>query len=323
MPGALPSVVVLDDWEHSLARLVDWPEIRRHADVTIHSQPLQGEALLQAMGGAQCVVLFRDRTPVDAQLLARLPALRQIISTGTRNQKLDSEAARARGIEVRFTEWGPSKASTTEMAWSLILGCARRLPQLQLQPGRSAWRREDAFELLPRVLEGKTLGLVGLGQIGQRVAAVGRAFGMEVLTWSPNMTPERAAPHGARAVSLDALLRSSQVVSLHLVPSGATRHLLGAENLAKLQKEAILVNTSRAELIDMPALVQALQARTIGMAGLDVFEHEPLAPDHPLLALDNVLLTSHYGFVCKEVLSTFAAGVTAGLLEFLEPATVQ
>lgn len=323
MTGARPKVVVLDDWEQALVRLVDWSEIRQHADVSIHSQHLEGAALLDALRDAQCLVLFRDRTPVDAQLLDQLPQLRQIISTGTRNQKLDSEAARARGIEVRFTEWGPSKASTTEMAWSLILACARRLPQVQLQPGQTRWRRPDAFELLPRVLDGKTLGLIGLGQIGQRMAAVGRAFGMQVLTWSPNMTPERAAPHGARAVGLDELLRSAQVVSLHLVPSPATRGLLGAGNLAKLGRDAILVNTSRAELIDMPALVQALQARAIAMAGLDVFEHEPLDPAHPLLALDNVVLTSHYGFICQEVLATFAAGVDAGLREFLAPATAQ
>ncbi|WP_159912037.1 D-2-hydroxyacid dehydrogenase family protein [Pantoea sp. 18069] len=317
MAGALPGVVVLDDWENSLANLVDWSEITPRAEVTIHRQHLEGADLLRALKDARCLVLFRDRTVVDRALLAQLPHLEQIISTGSRNQKLDGDAAKEFGIGVGFTEWGPSKASTCEMAWSLILSCARRLPQLQLQPTQPHWRRPDAFDVLPQVLAGKTLGLVGLGQIGQRMAAVGQAFGMQVVTWSPNMTPERASAHGVEAVALDELLATSHVISLHLVPSAATRHLLNAETIARMGRDAILVNTSRAELVHMPALVDALRSRKIGFAGLDVFEQEPLPADHPLLALDNVLLTPHYGFICREVLATFASGLGKNLATWL------
>ncbi|WP_051237205.1 D-2-hydroxyacid dehydrogenase family protein [Ottowia thiooxydans] len=317
MTDARPRVVVLDDWEGALARLTDWTAIESRAEVTIHGVHLEGPDLIHALKDAECVVLFRDRTPVNSELLAALPRLQRIISTGTRNQKLDVEAAAQRGIDVRFTEWGPSKASTCEMTWSLILACARRLPQLQIRAGQSDWRRPDAIEHLPQVLAGKTLGLIGLGQIGQRVAAVGQALGMDVVTWSPNMTPERAKACGVTSVTLNDLLGSAHVVSLHLVPSPATRHLLNAETLALMSRDSILVNTSRAELIDMPALVTALQQGRLGFAGLDVFEQEPLPLAHPLRALDNALLTSHYGFICKEVLQTFAANVQAHLEEWL------
>ena len=315
-----PRIVVLDDWENALGRFVDWPALQARASVTVHNQPLQGSALVQALADAECVVLFRDRTPVDRALLEQLPRLRQIVCTGSRNQKLDAQAVQERGIGLCFTEWGPSKASTCEMTWSLILACARRLTQIQLQPAQPHWRRPDAIEWLPQVLTGKRLGLIGLGQIGQRVAAVGQAFGMEVVTWSPNMTAERAQAHGARAVSLDELLSTSQVVSLHLVPSPATRHVIDARALARMGRDTIVVNTSRAELIDMPALVAALQERRIGCAGLDVFEQEPLPPGHPLLALDNALLTPHYGFICQEVLQAFAGGVQAHLEKWLDAA---
>ncbi|WP_057092697.1 D-2-hydroxyacid dehydrogenase family protein [Comamonas thiooxydans] len=322
MTTTTPRIVVLDDWENSLANLVDWPEIKSRAQVTIYNRHLEGAELVDALYGAQCVVLFRDRTPFGRELLTQLPNLQHIVSTGSRNQKLDREAAVERGIAIDFTEWGPSKASTCEMTWSLILSCARRLTQLQLTPAQTHWRRPDAFDLLPQVLSGKTLGLIGLGQIGQRVAAVGKAFGMKVVTWSPNMTPERAQEHGVEASGLEELLEQAHVVSLHLVPSPTTKQLINEQTLAKISKSAILVNTSRAELIDMPALVRALQEKRIGYAGLDVFDQEPLAADHPLMALDNVTLTSHYGFICKEVLETFAVGVRANLLGWLASVSI-
>ncbi|MBH1964848.1 MAG: D-2-hydroxyacid dehydrogenase family protein [Comamonadaceae bacterium] len=317
MTFARPRVVVLDDWEGALAGFTDWAAIESRAEVTIHGMHLEGPDLIHALKDAECVVLFRDRTPFSRDLLASLPRLRMIISTGTRNQKLDVQAAAQLGIEVRFTEWGPSKASTCEMTWSLILACARRLPQLQIRNAQTDWRRADAMDHLPQVLAGKTLGLIGLGQIGQRVATVGQALGMDVVTWSPNMTAARAEACGVTSVPLNDLLRNAHVVSLHLVPSPATRHVLNAQTLALMGREAILVNTSRAELIDMPALVTALQQGRLGFAGLDVFEQEPLPLTHPLRALDNALLTSHYGFICKEVLQTFATNVQAHLEEWL------
>ncbi|OZI26472.1 hydroxyacid dehydrogenase [Bordetella genomosp. 9] len=308
-----PKVVVLDDWENALRERVDWKAIGERADVAIHNTMLRGEALMAALRGVQCVVLIRDRTPMPAELLRQLPDLRHILFTGTRNTKLDLHAALAQDIVVSHTEWGPSKASTCEMTWSLILAAARGIPGLNLTPERSAWRDPSRVAFLPPVLHGQRLGLVGLGQIGQRVAAVGKALGMEVVTWSPHMTAERAAEHGALSVSLEDLLSTSRVVSLHLVPSAPTRQLLNRERLALMRPDSILVNTSRADLMDTEALVDALRAGRPGFGAFDVFDAEPLPQGHPLLGLKNVLLTPHYGFVAEPVFQEFARGVRGNL----------
>jgi phosphoglycerate dehydrogenase-like enzyme len=304
-----PSIVVLDDWENGLRERVDWNDVRKHAGVTLHNTMLRGQDLLDALQRAQCVVLIRDRTPMGRDLMQRLPQLRHIVFTGTRNKTLDLRAAQDLGIQVSHTEWGPSKASTCEMAWSLILAAARRLPQLMLTPSRAVWRDPAAVSFLPEVLHGRRLGLVGLGQIGQRVAAVGRALGMEVAAWSPHMTPGRAQEHGAVSVGLDELLSTSHVVSLHLVPAEGTRRLLNRERLGLMRPDSLLVNTSRAELVDTDALVHALQAGRPGFGAFDVFDEEPLTQGNPLLLLPNVLLTPHYGFVSAPVFAEFARGV--------------
>lgn len=312
-----PSIVVLDDWENGMRDLIDWSAIRARAEVTLHNTVLRGEALEAALREADCVVLMRDRTPVTRELLERLPALRHIVFTGTRNNKLDIAAAQSRGVLVSHTEWGPSKASTCEMTWTLILGATRGLTRLAMTAAHPVWREPDAAGFLPEVLHGKRLGLIGLGQIGQRVAAVGRAFGMEILTWSPHMTPERAAEQGAVSVGLDELLSASDVVSLHLVASAETRRLLNRERLALMRPDSILVNTSRADLVDGPALVEALMAGRPGFAAIDVYDEEPLPASHPLLSLPNVLLTPHYGFVSRQVYVNFARGVQANLEAWL------
>jgi phosphoglycerate dehydrogenase-like enzyme len=261
-------------------------------------------------------VLVRDRTPVDAALLAALPKLRYLVFTGTRNTTLDLAALAARNIPVSHTEWGPSKDSTCEMTWSLILAATRQLEQQTALLRRGQWR-PDAAVPLAGVLHGQTLGLIGLGEIGGRVAQVGRALGMNVITWSPRMTPERAAEHGATAVSLEDLLASAQVVSLHLVPTPATRHLLNAERLALMRPDSLLVNTSRSALVDGAALVKALEKGRPGFAALDVFDVEPLPLNDPLRQLPNVLLTPHLGFVAEPVFQRFAAGVTQCLQAWL------
>jgi phosphoglycerate dehydrogenase-like enzyme len=308
-----PKIVVLDDWENGLRERVDWKPIGERADVVVHNTMLRGDALLDALRGAQCVVLIRDRTPMPGELLRQLPDLHHIVFTGTRNTKLDLKAAVEQGILVSHTEWGPSKASTCEMTWSLILAAARGIPDLMLTSSRNVWREPARVAFLPPVLHGQRLGLVGLGQIGQRVAAVGRALGMEVVTWSPNMTTERAAEHGAVSVSLEELLGTSRVVSLHLVPSPPTRRLLNRERLALMREDSILVNTSRADLVDTDALVEALRARRPAYGAFDVFDEEPLPAGHPLLSLPNVLATPHYGFVAEPVFQEFARGVQRNL----------
>lgn len=316
MSSTRPKIVVLDDWENAMRDLVDWERIRHKADVQIHSQHLVGSDLDGALAGANVLVLLRERTAVDAALIRSLPTLQRIVFTGARNRTLDGEAAKAARIDVVNTRGGPSKANTCELTWALLLGAKQRLLHIALRRDRTQWR--EAETPLAMTLEGKRLGLIGLGDIGQRVGAVGRAFGMEIVTWSPHMTAERAAQHNATHLPLEDLLATSDVVSIHLVPSASTRHLLNADRLALMQPHSVLVNTSRAELIDTDALVQALAAGRPGFAALDVFDEEPLAADHPLISLPNVLLTPHHGFVCKEVMEAFAQDVEQHLVEFLE-----
>jgi phosphoglycerate dehydrogenase-like enzyme len=309
-----PRIVVLDDYERALRRLADWSEIDRRADVEINHDPLRGSALHSALLDADAIVLVRDRTPLRADLIERLPKLRYVIFTGARNTALDTAALAARGIPISHTAWGPSKESTCELTWALILAASKRLEAKFAVMRAGDWRDEQP---LPGVLGGERIGLIGLGEIGGRVARVAGAFGMQVVVWSPRMTPERAADKGATAVALEELLSTSKVVSLHLVPTDQTRWLLNAEQLARMREDAILVNTSRSALIEMPSLLAALRAGRPAMAALDVYDEEPLAPDHPLRSLPNVVLTPHIGFVAQPVFEAFARGVTECLQAWL------
>lgn len=317
-PGQ-PRIVVLDDSERAMRRLADWRAIDAQAEVTIHHEPLSGTALVDALKDADAVVLMRDRTPFTAELLAQLPKLRYLVFTGTRNAKLDLAALAARNIPVSCTEFGPSKDGTCELTWTLILAATKQLAShaARLQAGQ--WRSDTAGPL-PGTLVGQRLGLIGLGEIGGRVARVGKAFGMDVVTWSPRMTAERAAAQGVAFLPLEELLATSRVVSLHLVVVAATRHLMNAQRLGLMQPGSLLVNTSRSELIDTPALVQALKSGRPGFAALDVFDVEPLPLDDPLRQLPNVLLTPHLGFVTEPVFQRFASGVTECLQAWLADA---
>ena len=315
-PGTRPNIAVVGDAEQALRRLGNWQAIDAQADVAVHHLPLQGKALVAALKDADVAVLVRDRTPFDAVLLAQLPKLRYLIFTGNRNATLDLAAMAARNIPVSHTEWGPSKDSTCELTWSLILGATRQL-EWQIALLRSGeWRPSTAVPLAG-VLHGQTLGLIGLGEIGGRVAKVGQALGMKVVTWSPRMTPERALEKGALSVPLEELLATSRVVSLHLVPTPPTRHLLNAERLALMRPDSLLVNTSRSALVDGAALIKALEKGQPGFAALDVFDAEPLPLNDALRQLPNVLLTPHLGFVTEPVYQRFAAGVTECLEAWL------
>ena len=316
MTIALPRIVVLDDTERAMRRLGPWQTIDAAAQVNIHHQPLSGADLLEALQDADAVVLMRDRTPFTAELIAQLPKLRYLVFTGTRNARLDLAALAARDIPVSHTEFGPSKDSTCELTWAVILAATKQLGAHTARLQRGQWRSEHSAPL-PGNLKGERLGLIGLGEIGGRVAQIGKAFGMDVVTWSPRMTAERARAQGVDFVPLDELLASSRVVSLHLVVVPATRHLLNAERLALMQPGSLLVNTSRAELIDTAALVQALHRGQPGFAALDVFDTEPLPLNDPLRQQPNVLLTPHVGFVTEPVFRHFATGVTECLSAWL------
>jgi phosphoglycerate dehydrogenase-like enzyme len=328
-------IVILDDWEKNFtqqpASQADWAVVKNNptnnANVTIHTGSLRGKALLEALQSADAVVLMRDRTPFKADLIAQLPNLKYVVFTGTRNTQIDFAALSARGIPVGCTAFGPSKENTCEITWSLILGAVKQLEKNVALMRAGLWRAPEGTAPMA-ILSGQRLGLIGLGEIGGRVAAVGKAFGMEVVCWSPNMTPERAAAKGALAVSLDELLGTSKVVSLHIVPSATTHHLINAQRLAQMRRDAVLINTSRASLVDMDALYASLSmalqpdAATsqygCGFAGIDVYDEEPVAAAHPLRQLPNALLTPHVGFVCEPVLKNFDCGVAECLTAWIQ-----
>lgn len=310
-----PRVVVLDDYEDSLRKTADWGPVQARAEVEFHTERLRGEALLAAVKDANAIVLIRDRTPFKADLLGKMPKLQLFVFTGGRNTQLDFAELERRGIPVTNTEMSDSKAATAELNWALILAAAKRLEAYMALLRRGQWRDGKG---LPQVLSGQRLGIIGLGDIGTRVARVGQALGMEVVTWSPRMTPERAAQGGAKAVSLEELLASSKVVSLHLVPAEATRKLLNAERLATMREDSILVNTARSALIDMAALGKALDAGRPAIAALDVYDDEPVTSAHPLLGRDDVVLTPHLGFVNDPVFAKFGPNVVENLMAWLE-----
>ncbi|WP_193608792.1 D-2-hydroxyacid dehydrogenase family protein [Nocardioides lijunqiniae] len=283
--------VILDDYQQVALSYADW-SVLEGVEVSSVGEHLAGEELVRALEGAAVVVVMRERTPLTRELLERLPELRLVVTSGMRNASIDLEACRERGVAVCGT--ASSSAPPVELTWALILGLVRHLgPESASFRDGGPWQRSVGVDLA-----GATLGVVGLGKIGSRVAEIGRAFGMEVLGWSPHLTDERADEAGVRrAGSLVELMAAADVVTLHLVLSESTRGLVGAAELAAMRPAARLVNTSRAGLVDTGALVDALRAGRIAGAGLDVFDEEPVPLDHPLRSLPTVLATPHLGYV--------------------------
>ncbi len=318
-----PVVLFLDDFEHAFSNTPRIRALDRIATLELNTSPLRGAALESALARASGVVLMRDRTPFGARELSLAPHLKFVVYTGTRNNLLDEAACQAREIPVFNTQFGPSKASTCELTWALILASLKRVEAgiKVLREPHADWRQGLHFPQLADILEGETLGLIGLGNIGARVARVGQAFGMRVLAWSPNLTPERAQAGGAEWASLDELLRHSKAVSLHMVLADTTRGLINAERLASMRPDSVLVNTSRAGLVVEQDLLNALKEGRPSMAALDVFEQEPLPADHPFRTMSQVTLSPHLGFVANPVYATFTETV-ADHLERLLP-TIQ
>jgi phosphoglycerate dehydrogenase-like enzyme len=262
------------------------------------------------------VMAMRERTPLTRSLLERLPKLRLLITAGMRNASIDMKAAAERGVLVCGTSGLPYP--TAELAWGLILGLMRGIPAEDRATREGRWQVS-----LGLGLNGKTLGVLGLGTLGSRVARVGRAFEMTVLAWSQNLTAARAEEVGATLVAKDELLARSDIVSIHLVLSERTRGLLGARELGLMKRSAYLVNTSRGPIVDEAALVRALRDGTIAGAGLDVFEPEPLPADHPFRSLPNIVITPHLGYVTEETYRVFYGHALEDVQAFLRGAPVR
>jgi phosphoglycerate dehydrogenase-like enzyme len=253
---------------------------------------------------------MRERTPFPAALLARLPNLRLLITTGERNRSIDVAAAKARGVTVCGT---PSfGAPTVDITWALILNLLRDIPRQQESLRAGSWQSSVGTSV-----EGQTLGVVGLGKLGTRVAKVGQAFGMRVIAWSQNLTAEAAAAAGAELVTKEELFARADVVTLHLILSERSRGIVGGAELARMKRTAFIVNTSRGPLIEREALVAALKEGRIAGAGLDVFEEEPLPPGHPILSCPNTVLTPHLGYVSTQNYRAYFEGAVEAVEAFL------
>lgn len=308
-------IVMLDDWENYFTSHIDQSTFADRVELQVYQESLVGDKLYQAIKEAEVIILLRERTAVDTDFIAHAPHLKHIICTGNQVRNLDSAAAAKAGISTSFAKGGDSKSSTCELAWTLILSAYKQLDKLRICPMQRQWRQAD---FVPSSLKNKQLGVIGLGSIGQKVATVAKAFGMKVVCWSPNMTPERAAENGVEAMSLEELISSSDVVSIHLVLGETTRHILNAQTLSLFKKESVLVNTSRAEIIDPKALITALTNGQLPFYATDVFEEEPLPSEHPFYSLDNVLMTAHYGFVAAEVYQLFAENISKEIKAYLD-----
>ncbi len=316
MPSAksLHRCAILDDYQNVALGLADWSTLAGEVEFTVFNAPLgEPDEIARALQGFDMVVLMRERTAFPRRLIEALPDLKLLISTGKRNWMLDVEAANARGIVTCSTE--TTGNPTTSIAIGLMLELTRRIgyESERLKQG-APWQSTLGVDI-----EGKTLGLIGLGRLGSKVAAIGHALGMKVIAWSQNLTAERCASAGVKlAPSKQALLAEADIVSLHVVLSPRTRGLIGAEEFALMKRSAYLINTARGPIVDEAALIAALRERRIAGAGLDVYDVEPLPREHPLRTLDNVVLSPHLGYVTAENFRTCYAGVVEDIRAYLD-----
>ena len=311
------TVAVLDDYQGVALSMPDWTSLGPDARVHAFRDHLSDErALAERLGPFEVIVAMRERTPFPGTLLERLPQLRLLVTTGMRNPTIDLEAATRLGIAVCGTDG--LGYPTAELTWGLILAWMRRIPQEDAATRRGRWQTTMGLGL-----RGKILGVIGLGRLGSQVAAIGRAFGMPVIAWSQNLTAQRATEAGAALVDKDSLLAQADIVTIHLQLSARTRALLGARELGLMKPTALLVNTSRGPIVDERALIAALEGRTIAGAALDVFDEEPLPPDHPLRGMDNTVITPHLGYVTVETYQVFYRDAVEAVRAFLSGTPVR
>lgn len=320
LPFGRPArIAVLDDYMGVADQLADWSSLTGRAEVSFIRDALPVGAEAARLKDFDAICLLRERTAMPRELLQALPNLRAIVATGRVNRTLDYHTAADLGIAVMTTTGsGNGSFATVELAWGLILSLMRHIPEESAAMRQGLWQTR-----LGCALQGRTLGLIGLGKLGSRMAVVGRAFGMEVMAWSPNLTPERAAAGGARYAGKNALLEQADIVSLHLVLSQTTQGILGAADLARMRPDAILINTARGPLVDEAALISALQSGQLRGAGIDVYDSEPLRSDHPLRQVPHALLTPHLGYSVRETFETFYRETVENLDGWLNGAPVR
>ncbi len=309
------NLAILDDYQRVALSSADWSSLENRCAIHVFDRKLKvPDEAADALADFDILCLVRERMPMPRTLIDRLPNLKMIGVTGPHNRTLDLAAANERGIVVSCTpDSRRGTIATAELAWGLMLAAIRHIAFEHAQMCKGAWQ-----STIGSIARGRTLGLLGLGRVGREVAAMGRAFGMQVQAWSQNMTPEAAREAGVSYVDKDELFGSSDVISVHLVLSERTRGLVGAREIALMKRNAILVNTARGPIIDTPALLAALTGGTIGGAAIDVYDSEPLPADDQLRRTPNLVMTPHLGYMTTEVMNHFFTETIANVSAFLD-----
>jgi phosphoglycerate dehydrogenase-like enzyme len=305
-------IAILDDYQGAALKLADWTAVARRAHIDVFNDHLaDADAVVKRLLPYDIVCVMRERTPLRREIIERLPNLKMIASTAPRNASIDMQAAADHNVTVLHT--GYFSSPTVELTWALILAGARHITSEAAAVRGGGWQQRLGDDMAH-----KTLGIVGLGGIGSKVAKVGMAFGMNLIAWSQNLTAEKAAAAGATLVSKEELLRQADVVSIHLVLSERTKGLIGASELALMKPTARLVNTSRGPIVQEAALIQALASHRIAGAAIDVYDTEPLPLDHPYRNTPNLLATPHIGYVSRGLYERFYRDTVSNIVAWLD-----
>lgn len=310
-------VAILDDYQNVALKLADWSELAGRVEPVSFTKPFESQdAAADALNGYPIVVAMRERTPFPAEMFDRLPDLKLLITTGMRNNSIDMNAAKDCGVLVCGTELLAHPAA--EHTWGLILAHSLNIPRDVQSMASGGWQVG-----MGRSLNGKTIGIIGLGKQGKQVARFANAFQMKLLAWSRSLTQEQAAEHGATRVELGELLSQSDIVTIHIPLNEESRGLIGAREFGLMKQTALLVNTSRGPIVDESALIEAMRESRIRGAAIDVYDREPLPAEHPLRGLRNTLLTPHTGYVTHENLALMYSQAVEGIAAWLDGAPVR
>ena len=319
----MPKVAILDDYARAALDVADWSPVQAKAEVTVFDRHLSEDEAVEALQPFDVLCTVRERMALPRTLIERLPNLKLITIIGMSLPNLDLDAATDHGVRVAHVNYanpafrGISNA-TPELAWGLMIATVRNLAEEHRRMREGGWQSTTGM-----ILSGKTLGLVGLGRIGKRMAEYAKVFGMEIIAWSQNLTEQAAAEVGVRRVEKDELFARADVISVHLVLSDRTRGLIGERELGLMKPSAYLINTSRGPIVNEPALIESLKSKRIAGAGIDVYDAEPPAPDHPLRSLPNVTLSPHLGYVTRETLHAFYSDTIEAVAAWLDGAPVR
>jgi phosphoglycerate dehydrogenase-like enzyme len=304
-------IAVLDDYQQVAFKFADWSAIKAKAEIKVFTDHIADEkTVVERLLPFNVVCVMRERTPLNRNILSQLPNLKLIVTTGMRNASIDIKAVEEFGITLKYT--GYLESGAPEMTWALIMGIARHIPQESNNFKSGGWQTTIGGDF-----KGKTMGILGMGRVGSKIAAYAKAFDMNVIAWSPNLTAEKATESGAQLVSKEELFKQADFVSVHMVLSDRSRGIVGKEDLSLMKPTAYFINTSRGPLVDEIALIEILQQHKIAGAAIDVFNTEPLPTDHPFRKMDNLLATSHVGYVTENTYKLFYTDTVKAVEEWL------